>query len=271
MPLCQAILQRLPLIRISATRALGSMLGHSVKAVVNQATMKLDLCETIQQQMFLGHYEPTQTNWFKQFLHNGDIFIDVGASFGYYSTLAASLVGPTGKVFAFEPSPVANQVLERTINDSNLSNIVLTRAAVGRKTGSATLFLPTTRNLHSPSVLESDPGFIPIQVPLIDLDHFAPLQNIPKIKLVKIDVEGYEPDVLAGMEMLIKEQRIENLICEFNSWWLRKNGMTPLQLHERILDLGFQVLMKTKLETNIIGHNGELFDLQDIFFSMRRN
>lgn len=242
------------------------LFGRRIKAVVNHAIVKLDLCEVIQQKMFLGLYEPTQTSWFRECLRPGDVFIDVGASFGYYTTLGASLVGPTGKVFAFEPSPIANQVIEEMIEDSMLQNVILTKAAVGRDTGNVSLFLPTTRHLHSPSVLKSDPGFVPIQVPVIALDHFTPLENIPKIKLVKIDVEGYEPDVLAGMERLVKEKRIENIICEFNSGWLIRNSITPGQLKERFLELGCIINMQTKAEKNLIGYHGELFDLQDIWF-----
>jgi FkbM family methyltransferase len=236
--------------------------------VVNQVIVRLDLCEAIQRQMFLGSYEPTQTAWFKQCLRPGDVFIDVGASFGYYTTLGALLVGPTGTVFAFEPSPIASQVIEEMINDSKLQNIVLAQMAVGKEAGSVSLFLPTTRNVHSPSILPSDPSFVPVQVPMIALDRFEPLEKVSKIKLVKIDVEGYEPDVLAGMEQLVKQKRIENIVCEFNSGWLKRNSMTSAKLYERFLDFGYQVHRQTKLEKKLVGHHGELYDLQDIWFSI---
>lgn len=248
------------------TRALGLLFGRRIKAVINCTIVKLDLCETIQRNMFLGLYEPTQTSWFKQCLRPGDVFVDVGASFGYYTTLGASLVGPTGKVFAFEPSPIANQVIEEVIEDSMLQNVILTKAAVGKNSGSISLFLPTTRHLHSPSIFKSDPNFVPIQVPVIALDHFAALENVPKIKLVKIDVEGYEPDVLAGMERLIRAKRIENIICEFNSGWLMRNATTPQQLQKRFLELGGIINMQTKVKKILIGRHGEFFHLQDMWF-----
>jgi FkbM family methyltransferase len=267
LPFYQTAIQKLPFKKSAVARTLGLLFGRRIKAVVNQATVRLDLCEMIQLQMFLGLYEPTQTAWFKECLRPGDVFIDVGASFGYYTTLGASLVGPTGKVFAFEPSPIASQVVEKMIEESMLQNVLLTKAAIGRESGNVSLFLPTTRHLHSPSILYSDPGFVPVQVPVIALDHFAPLENVPKVKLVKIDVEGYEPDVIAGMDRIIKEKRIENIICEFNSGWLKRNSMTPKLLLERFLDLGYQVRMQTRLERNLIGRHGELFDLQDLWFS----
>ena len=254
------------IMKSAVARALSMLFGRRIKAVVNHATVKLDLCEIIQQRMFLGLYEPAQTSWFKQCLRPGDVFIDVGASFGYYTTLGASLVGPTGKVFAFEPSPIASQVIEEMIGDSMLQNIILTKAAVGKDKGDVSLFLSTTPHLHSPSILKSDLGFVPIQVPMVALDHFAPLENVPKIKLVKIDVEGYEPDVLAGMERLIKEKRIENIICEFNSGWLKRNGMTPQQLQKRFLELGCIIHMQTKVEKYLAGDHREFYYLQDMWF-----
>lgn len=267
-PFYQIVIQSLPVKKRAVARALGLLFGRRINAVINQSIVRLDLCETIQREMFLGLYEPTQTAWFKQCLCPGDVFIDVGANFGWYTTLGASLVGPTGKVFAFEPSPIASQVVEEMIEDSMLQNVILIKAAVGKENGNVSLFLPTTRHLHSPSIFQSDPGFVPIQVPVIALDHFAPLINVPKVKLVKIDVEGYEPDVLTGMERLIKEKRIKNIICEFNSGWLKRNSMTPAQLYERFINLGCQVRMQTRLEENVNRNDGEHWSLQDFWFSI---
>lgn len=267
-PLYQAVIQNLPFGRSKVSRVLGFLSGGKVNAVVSQAKITLDLQEGIQLNMFLGSYEPTQTEWFKQCIGPGDTFIDVGASFGHYTTLGATLVGATGKVFAFEPSPVASQVLEEMIRNSNIENIVLTKAAVGKSEGTVDLFLPTTRYLHSPSIMKSDVDFVPFQIPVVTLDAFEPLEDVDLIKLIKIDVEGYEPDVLDGMEGLLKEKRIQNVFCEFNSWWLERNSTTPKQLLERFLDYGYSINMQTKLQKGLSGHKGNLFDLQDIWFKL---
>lgn len=264
----QTLIRKLPFKKSAVASVLGFLHGHKITAEVNQFSMRLDLRETIQRLMFLGMYEPEQTAWFKQCLRPGDAIIDVGASFGYYTTLGATLVGPSGKVFAFEPSPVASQVIEEAIKDAAVHNILLTKAAVGREKGSASLFLPTTKYLHSPSILQSDPTFVPIQVPVIALDQFEPVLNVPKIKLVKMDVEGYEPDVLEGMKNLIKEKRVENIICEFNSGWLKRNATTSEQLLKRFMDYGYRIRAQTKLHEKLKGHHGETFDLQDIWFSI---
>jgi predicted methyltransferase len=140
-----------------------------VPATVNSCKVRLDLKEIIQREMFFENYEPEVTEWFKQCLHAGDIVIDIGASFGWYTTLAASLVGPSGKVFAFEPSPIANQTVQLMIKNSKLKNTTLIKAAVGKQNGSVSLFLPNTPNLHSPSIFRTDPHFAPFQVQVVAL------------------------------------------------------------------------------------------------------
>jgi len=267
-PLYQKVIQNLPFGRDKASRVLGFVLGGKVKSVVNHARLTLDLQEVIQRQMFLGTYEPTETEWFRECIRAGDTFIDVGANFGHYTTLGATLVGPAGRVFAFEPSPVASQVIEAMIKRSDISNVILTKSAVGKINGSVNLFLPTTRHLHSPSIMESDPGFVPLQIPVITLDTFKPLKTVDQIKLIKIDVEGYEPDVLDGMDALLKEKRVQNIFCEFNSWWLERNSTTSKQLLERFLDYGYEIHKQTELQEGLVGHEGAFFDLQDMWLKL---
>jgi FkbM family methyltransferase len=266
LPWYQAAVQSLPYGKDRAARAIGTLLGQKVRAVVNDACFELNLNEVIQRKMFLDSYEPIETGWFRECVNKGDVIIDVGASFGHYTSLGASLVGTTGRVFAFEPSPVASQVLLGMIRDSGIDNIVLTRAAVGRANGAVDLFLPTTSYLHSPSIVNSDPTFVPHRIPVVALDEFEAIQPINEIKLMKIDVEGYEPDVLDGMERMLHAKKVQNIFCEFNSWWLERNGTTTERLLERFLDFGYIIHRQTELQTDLVGHQGARFNLQDIWF-----
>ena len=102
--------------------------------VVNGIPMRLDAGEFIQRSMAEGVYEPIQTGWVRQHLHPGAVFVDVGASFGYFTSLAWSLVGARGRVFAFEPSPHAFAALTRNMGGPRFGNITLVNSAVGRTT-----------------------------------------------------------------------------------------------------------------------------------------
>jgi|EndMetStandDraft_5_1072996.scaffolds.fasta_scaffold103708_2 hypothetical protein len=82
---------------------------------VNGVRMDLDTSEAIQGQMAVGNYEPTESGWVRQHLRPGSVFVDVGANFGWFTTLALRRVGSRGHVSAFEPSPVAFATLQRAL------------------------------------------------------------------------------------------------------------------------------------------------------------
>ena len=131
--------------------------------VVNGIPMTLDLNEGIQRQMATGVYEPHGTAWVRQNLRPGSVFVDVGASFGYYTSLASSLVGPEGHVFSFEPSPIAYTTLKNNIERAGISNITLLNKALGRKAGELTIYMPPAEGLHSPSAFVSHESLPPAE------------------------------------------------------------------------------------------------------------
>jgi len=230
--------------------------------------MKLDLNEAIQRSMFHGTYEPVQTAWVSGILKPGSRFVDVGASFGHYVGLASKNVGESGQVFAFEPSPLAADMLSELIAENRITNVELTRAAVGDRDGEIEIHLPTDDVVHSPSIFYSDPSFIPYRVPMIALDSFAPLQDGRLIDLVKIDVEGFEPNVINGMKNLIGGGVVRNIMCEFNSGWLRHNsGMTPHALLDLVLGFGFSIRYQTDKIIGLERGGERTYELQDILFS----
>jgi FkbM family methyltransferase len=229
--------------------------------------MHLDKAEAIQRLMAEGKYEPDQTAWFRDCLVPGNRVVDVGANVGYFATLASNIVGETGQVLAFEPSPVAAAVLTQTVDENRIGNIHLFQCAVGEEAGSVTLFMPTTPTIHSPSVFFSDPRFNPIQVPMISLDSLPALNDGRPIDLVKIDVEGYEPNAIRGMRRLSEAGLIRNLICEFNSGWLGRNNTAPEDLLSQVTGMGFQVCRQT--ERTLHGAGKDAWTLQDFWFNFR--
>jgi FkbM family methyltransferase len=238
----------------------------TVTVRVHSLLMRLDTSEAIQSSMAKGTYEPQQTAWARDCLAAGDRFVDIGANFGWYTALAAGLVGPTGQVFAFEPSPVAANVLAHTIKENRLHNVTLVRAAVGDTVGHERIYMPQNQAVHSPSAFHSDPTFVPLQVPLLCLDRYEPLADGRPIKLVKIDVEGYEPNVLRGMQDLVRKGMVKNLFSEFNSGWLKRNATTPAALFDLITASGYAVHKKTSLKVHP-EQDGEPYELQDIWFT----
>jgi FkbM family methyltransferase len=215
--------------------------------------------------MAKGVYEPEQTAWALECLSAGDRFVDLGANFGWYTALASNVVGPSGHVFAFEPSPVAADVIANAIAENGLKNVTLVRSAVGDTVGRTKLYMPVNLHVHSPSAFFSDPDFVPLEVPLIPLDRYEPLADGHRIKLIKIDVEGSEPDIMRGMRQLVQRGLVENIFCEFNSGWLKHNAMTPSTLLDLITSYGFSIYKKTALNVGA-DHTGGTFECQDMWF-----
>jgi FkbM family methyltransferase len=266
-PFIQAAIRRMaPERRDKAMQLLARLWGPRVPCVVNSMAVRIDILESIQRGMFLGEYEPTQTDWLRQCLSEGDRFVDLGANFGYYTSLASKIVGDTGKVFAFEPSPMAGRTIIDMIAKNKIKNIEFVQAAVGDMSGEINIFMPQSRGVHSPSTFFSDPTFTRLRVPLIALDHFGPLNDGTPIKLIKIDVEGSEPNVIKGLRKLAQGGLVQNVFCEFNSGWLRRNSTTPKELFDAIIDCGFVVHKKTELTMHLEADALRTFELQDIWF-----
>jgi len=151
-------------------------------------------------------------------LDNGDSFIDIGAHFGYFSLLASQLVGDTGEVLAFEASPQSFQVLEK--NTQSYQQINAINKAVAQEEG--TLHFYEFPNLYSEynsfdiTPFEKETWFqqnqpTQIEIPSISLDSF--LDKNPK--MIKIDVEGAEFEVIKGAEIFLREQHSILLVMEY--------------------------------------------------------
>jgi len=82
-----------------------------------------------------GEWEPEISNLIRKYLSPGDTFIDIGANIGYHTLHAATLVGDSGKVVAFEPLPRLSEQMTRSIKENNFSNITVFDLALSDKIG----------------------------------------------------------------------------------------------------------------------------------------
>ena len=115
-----------------------------------------------------GMWEPAETALIRSQLKPGDTFIDVGANFGYYTVLASKLVGPTGRVIAFEPDPRSFQLLERNVARNGCTNVVLEQKALADKPGTLTLHVSdSNRGAHSVIAAGTDNVSHTVDVPAV--------------------------------------------------------------------------------------------------------
>jgi FkbM family methyltransferase len=180
--------------------------------------------------VYFGVYEYAVSGLMRAFLRTGDVFVDVGANIGYYSVLAAHLVGKGGRVHAFEPSERIRNRLYRNVSLNQFSHVDVHAQAVGREAGTVRLVEPVgTSNDGIAYVDASD--FRGIEVESVRLDDIEELRIRPPA-LLKVDVEGGEPDVFAGATHLLESA--QGPVVFFESFDLTRDAQT-------LRDFGYQV------------------------------
>lgn len=211
-------------------------------------------------------YEPDILQVMTEHLRPGDIFVDIGCNIGWHSLFAATLVGPDGRVFAFEPIPrLRNQFLESLTANSLGSRVTLLPFGCSDRAEEVAIHI-NPHNIGGSSILTND-SHETISATLKPADDV--LADAPTVHLIKIDTEGYELEVLRGLTQTLSSKR-PSLIIEYTpSLWGTNQAERSTEFfailnnaaydvydlemgHERINDtLGWSQKF-TKLQTNLL-------------------
>jgi FkbM family methyltransferase len=155
-----------------------------------------------------GSHEPALTRWIAQRLSaSPGLFVDAGANIGWHSLHAVQIAGVAA--VAFEPDPFNAWLLDRNLAANGVENVTVIAAALGSARGTLRLHRYKDANLGRHSAV-ADHGFGSRTVPLVDLDGALAdlgLTNTP-VSVLKIDVEGYEPAVIAGAAHTLKRTAV---------------------------------------------------------------
>jgi FkbM family methyltransferase len=161
-----------------------------------------------------GENEPEVQKTLAETLREGDVLYDIGANIGFFTLNAARLVGANGCVYAFEPVPQVAETLRANIELNAFDNVVITEAAVHSRTGVADLDL--SGGTTAAHVVQGVPSAVDLlRVETQRLDDLVAAGTLRPPTLVKIDVEGAERDVLAGMSQTVRAHR-PVVICELH-------------------------------------------------------
>jgi len=186
-----------------------------------------------------GKWEAGQTEVLRSLLREGATFVDVGANIGYYSVLAARIVGPRGRVFAFEPSPRNFAFLERNVTANFHRNVALISKAVSDCCGTTQFEIdPASSGTHRVSVSGARPNSILVET--TSLDEYFVAGDV-RIDLIKMDAEGAEPLILAGMQRAIKRNPNLILVTEFSPVAILDLGHSPEGFLNDLRDSGFAI------------------------------
>lgn len=212
------------------------------KIVLFGYKVELDLSESIQYGIYKGIFEQEESAWVKEILRLGMTFVDVGANIGYFSFLASSIVGTAGKVYSFEPSEYAYARLKKTLESNNIQNIYAVNSALGDVVETRTL-LTQGDNTHSPSFVPSSGIFLNV-AQVVTLDDFVLKNGIENIDLIKIDVEGFEPNVIKGMHTIMSNGTVKRILIEIYDDWLVQNNSSAVLLDSLIRSFGYSLEKK---------------------------
>jgi len=156
---------------------------------------------------YFGQWEPEISQLIEQRLRPGDTFVDVGANTGWYTLLAAHTVGPTGRVVAIEASPTNFLRLKENVADNRLGNVRLVNEAVWNSEAFLSFFQGPPSNSGVSTVLPSfaEPrGCAPAgRIRAWPLPELLSPDEMAALRILKIDVEGAEREVLQGLEPVL--------------------------------------------------------------------
>ncbi len=185
---------------------------------------------------FREMYEP-ELLYLCQLLSAGDTFVDVGASYGLYTLVGASIVGRTGRVISFEPASRSSETLKRNIELNGLRNVTLARAALSDHEGRAKLYLHDDSSRNSLGALAELPhGCEEVQV--LTLDNLMVEPNLGRLKAIKMDVEGAEEMVLRGGKDVLAQFR-PAVIFEINPGAAMQLNLSPTGAWDILARLGY--------------------------------
>jgi FkbM family methyltransferase len=185
-------------------------------------------------------YEPETRQAVENLLNDGDIFVDLGANIGFFTLLAARLVGPDGKVFAFEPTPSTRTYLTRNVFDNNYTDrVVIESFAISDKRGKAKFSITPLSICNSITIGESALGEQEIEIETISLDEYFSQKGIKKVDLIKMDIEGQELAAIRGMDKINALNPTIKIIFEYHQANITKNNLTGVEFFQVLQSYGF--------------------------------
>jgi FkbM family methyltransferase len=197
-------------------------------------------------------------------LRSDDVFVDVGANIGYTTLVGAQQVGPGGRVIAFEPSPRAFGSLQQNVRINRFVNVIAEQAACGEFTGEAAFHVSDASDEYN-SFKADTYGMTNrvLRVPVVRLDDSLARHTLSRIRLVKIDVEGAEHQVLAGMQETLQRCPPEILCIEASARNMAAYGKRPSDLFADLGSIGYSLVVLTTRGT-IRPYASEYVDQADI-------
>lgn len=191
------------------------------------------------------NFERPLTQLLEKTVKAGDTVLDIGAHIGYHTLTMAKLVGPGGKVYAFEPDPVNFALLKKNIEVNGYQNVVLWQKAVSNKNGQEKLYIGKKSNALN-RIYNSRHSQSSINIESVRLDDFIE----GRVDLIKIDINGGEGIAFEGMQSVLR--RTSKIILEFYPVFVKDGGVNPMHILNTLQQNGFKLSQIKGLELESI-------------------
>jgi len=194
--------------------------------------------------IYCSHFENVERAFLNSFLQPGDVFIDVGANIGLFTLIAASRVGPTGQVIAFEPTTATYRRLLHNVQMNKFQQVKCFQLALSNSNGALDLIqsvdgFDAWNSLARPTMGKA---FTSERVDAVAWDQHAKQHGlIGSVTMMKIDVEGWETRVLSGGKEIFARPDAPVLQVEFSDGAASAAGVSCHVLYRTLESFGYRM------------------------------
>jgi FkbM family methyltransferase len=230
-----------------------------VEADVDGARYELHLGEMIDLALYLQQFEPDVRAAIRRITKPGMTVLDIGANIGAHTLLFSSLVGPTGRVVAFEPTDFAYAKLVKNLSLNPALRVQPVRMALADRT-------TPQQQVDFRSSWQTDGGRVNglSTVDMIRLDEWADAHRLARVDVIKLDVDGYEYPVIAGGMATIARTR-PTFIIEATGLHFSEPARNPFEalrsLDYRLWDIGEQEIFTFEAVRDKLARHDPMFSI----------
>ena len=246
--LAAMMIHRLPVARYRAMAAVSNRFKYPFLMKLSEQIggywFKCDLRDSIAREIcFNSRYEPQETSLIESTLRPGMTFADVGANWGYFTLIAAHLVGRSGRVISLEPDPRLFLTLQDNISRNGLSQVTALQVAAADEPGTLTLngYDENGGNWGVSSLIaDAVEGASIFPAAARPLDLLLDEQGVDRVDLLKMDIEGAEEMALRGMSAGLAEHRYKRILLEAHPTLLAAQKRTTSDVLNLLIKAGYQ-------------------------------
>jgi FkbM family methyltransferase len=240
---CQSLAQRVPVAQDDNGRKPVKILerdGEWIICDIDGLIWRLDPSQCIDGDLLDdGLFEPVSIEWVREIIKPGMVVADIGANFGYYTLLFSRLVGPKGRVHAFEPSARYRPRLLDHLERNDCRNVVVSEYGLSDHLHEELLYGDNvSATMHWPD--DSKPPAVAETIRLRTLDSYAEEVRLRRLDFVKVDIDGHEPSFVAGAAATLRRFR-PVILMEFSQVSLVMAGSDVERLAGQLGDLNYSL------------------------------